>query len=107
MVQRGYSDHAARTNSVLITVTSAHRQSHLCQNAQIGQHQVDAQGNPELSEHSILGGTQEGFHRQVLLDPLEKQLDLSAFFVQLGNDVCLQVKGISHKAVAATTKEAL
>jgi hypothetical protein len=33
-----------------------------------------------------------------LLDPLEKQLDLPAFFVKLGNGFRVQVVGVGDKA---------
>src|SRR6266705_5379874 len=47
--------------------------------------QVDGDGDPDLSLHGILGGTEEGLDAEVLLDPLEKEFDLPATLVERAN----------------------
>jgi hypothetical protein len=37
---------------------------------------IDADGDPDLRPHSVLGSAVEAFDAQVLLDPLEKQFHL-------------------------------
>ena len=51
-----------------------------------GDHQVGADCDPDLSLHRVLAQAEEGLHPQVLLDPLEEQLDLPAGLVDLGHD---------------------
>ena len=46
---------------------------------------VDADGNPDLRPHSVLGIAVEVFDAQVLLDPLEEQLHLPLAPVQGAN----------------------
>ena len=43
---------------------------------------VDADGDPDLRPHSILGSAVEAFDAQVLLDPLEEQFHLPSTSVQ-------------------------
>ncbi len=43
---------------------------------------VDADGNPDLGLHCILGGAEKGFDTQVLLDPFEEDFDSPATFVK-------------------------
>ena len=50
-----------------------------------GDKQVDRHGDPDLSFDGVLGGAIEALDAQVLLDPLEEQLDLPAALVQLGD----------------------
>ncbi len=46
---------------------------------------VHADSNPDLGADGIVGGAVEGLDSQVLLDPLEEQLDLPAQFVEAGD----------------------
>ena len=46
-----------------------------------GHHEVNADCNPDLGAHCVLTGTVKGLDAEVLLDPLEKQLDLPAAFI--------------------------
>src|SRR5579885_39476 len=46
---------------------------------------VDRDGDPDLGFDRVLRGSKEGLDAQVLLDPLEEQLDLPAHSVQLRN----------------------
>lgn len=52
---------------------------------EVSQQQIDAHGHPNLRHHRILAGVQEGLDLEVLLDPLEEQLDLPALLVPKGH----------------------
>ena len=43
---------------------------------------VNRDGHPDLSLHSVLAGTVKDFDAEVLLDPLKKQFDLPAGFIE-------------------------
>ena len=49
----------------------------------IGEQQIDANGNPDLGHDSVFRGAEEGLDLQVLLDPFEEQFDLPAGLVDL------------------------
>ena len=51
----------------------------------ISQQQVITHGDPDLAHHRVFAGSQKRFDLQVLLDPLEKQFDLPAGFINPGN----------------------
>jgi hypothetical protein len=59
--------------------------AHLALELEPDQEQVSAHGGPDLDEHSILGSAVKGLDLQVLLDEAEKDLDLPAFFVDVGD----------------------
>ena len=48
-----------------------------------GDEHVNADGDPDLGLHRVLGGAEERLDPRVLLDPLEEQLHLPAAFVEL------------------------
>jgi len=82
-------------------------QADLARNSQFlsgdGNQQVGANSDPDLRFHGIGRGAIEGLDLQVLFDPLEKQLDLPALPVDLGNGgggQC-QVAGEKSKALVA------
>ncbi len=50
-----------------------------------GNQHIHRDGGPDLGLHRILGGPVEGLDPQVLLDPLEEQLDLPPALVELGD----------------------
>ena len=50
-----------------------------------GEQHVDADGDPDLGLHGILGGAEEAFDTEVLLDPFEEKFDLPAVAIELGN----------------------
>ena len=52
---------------------------------QVGQQQVHTRRHPQLRQNRVLRPADEAFHLQMLLDPLEKQLDLPPRLVQVGN----------------------
>src|SRR5665811_1824436 len=73
---------------------------------------IDANGDPDLRPHSILGSAVETFDAQVLLDPLEEQFHLPSAPVQGANGQRRQRKlvGQEHqvlrKVAAYTLKNA-
>jgi len=46
---------------------------------------INGNCDPYLSLHRIFGGAEKGFDAQVLFDPFEKQFDLPAVTIQVGN----------------------
>lgn len=66
--------------------------------------QVGADGNPDLCLHCIGRVAVEGFDLQMLLHPLEKQFDLPALPIDLGDGGCWQneVVGEEDKTFAST-----
>ena len=67
-----------------------------------GNEHVGRHGAPDLRLHRILAGAQKALDAQVLLDPLEEQLDLPAIFVQGRNAQRWQtgVVGQEHQRLA-------
>src|ERR1019366_10147338 len=63
---------------------------------------IDADGDPDLRPHSVLGSVVEAFDAQVLLDPLEKQFHLPSATVQGANGQRRQRKlvGQEHQVLA-------
>ena len=53
--------------------------------------QIGEQGHPDLSEDSVFAGTDERLNLQVLLYPLEKQLDFPARFINIRNGFGVQI----------------
>ena len=66
---------------------------------QIRQHEIDTEGDPNLGQHRVACSTEEGLDLQVLLDPLEQQLDLPTFFVNLGNLFGLEVVSVGDEPI--------
>lgn len=54
--------------------------------------QVVANGNPYLCKDCILRRSEERLDVQVLLDPLEEQLNLSPVFLEQGDVLCTEVE---------------
>lgn len=50
-----------------------------------GHHEVDANGDPDLGLHRVLGGSVERLDSEVLLDPLEEQLDMPTTLIDMGD----------------------
>jgi len=63
---------------------------------------TQADGDPDLRFHRILGRTVELLDAQMLLDPLEEQFDLPARFVDCAVGGCRQdeVVGQEHQRLA-------
>ena len=66
---------------------------------------VDAQRNPYLSLDRVVGVAQKGFDPQILLDPLEKQLDLPATAIELRDRQRGQLEVVGQKDEALSTLE--
>jgi len=62
-----------------------------------GHHQVNADCNPYLGSHGVLAGAEECFDTQVLFDPLEKQFDLPAAFVNGWDGLCWQIEVVGQE----------
>jgi len=67
-----------------------------------GYQHISGDGAPDLRFHRILAGADETLDAQMLLDPLEEQLDLPTALVQRGNGQCGQggVVGQEHQRLA-------
>ena len=50
-----------------------------------GDQHISGDGTPDLRFDRVLAVTDEAFDTQMLLDPLEEQLDLPAAFVRCGD----------------------
>ena len=61
---------------------------------------MNADGDPDLRFHGALVCTEKRFDAQMLLDPFEKQLDLPATFVELGDDQSGKLKIVGEEAEA-------
>ncbi len=66
---------------------------------QVSQEEIDADGDPDLCHHGIAGGTHEAFDLQILLDPFEKQLDLPAGLVDVGNGRGGEIEVVGQKVI--------
>lgn len=44
----------------------------------VGDDEMDTEGDPELTEDSVTGGTEETFDPEMLLDPFEEKFDFPA-----------------------------
>ena len=64
-----------------------HALADLTNELEVGQQQIDADGDPDLGHDGIAGCTQKTLDLQILLEPLEEQLDLPASFVDLSDGV--------------------
>lgn len=53
-----------------------------------GDQHVDADRDPDLCLHSVLGGAVEALDAQVLVDPFKEQLDLATRFVERADGQC-------------------
>src|SRR5487761_638397 len=62
-----------------------------------GHQDIGRDGDPNLGLHGVLGGTVESFDAQVLLDPLEEQLDPPSRLVEQGDVQCRKGKIVGQK----------
>jgi len=62
-----------------------------------GNHQVDADSDPDLRLHGILAEPEERLHAKVLLDPFEEELDLPARFVDLRDDQRIDFEVVGYE----------
>ena len=68
-----------------------------------GHHQVNADCDPDLSSCGVLGCPEKCFDAQVLFDPLEKQFDLPAAFVNSSDGLCWQIEVICQEDQALSS----
>ena len=54
-----------------------------------------------MAQHGVFGVADEGFDLQVLLDPTEKNLDLPAFLVDIGDRLGRQFEMVGEKDIAS------
>ena len=66
---------------------------------QVSQHEVGTEGDPYLGQYRVACGAEECLDLQVLLDPLEEQLDLPSFLVDFGNLLSLDVVGVGDEPI--------
>ena len=66
----------------------------------ICQEQIDRQGGINLDEHGIFRIADKGFDAQILLDFPKENLDLPAFFVNIGDGFGYQSEVVGQKFVA-------
>lgn len=73
-----------RSNGLQQAQDLLHPEAELAHELEIRDQQVHAHGHPDLRQHGIARGAEEGFDLQVLLDPFEEQFDLPAVLVDRG-----------------------
>jgi len=66
-----------------------------------GDEYVDRHRNPDLRLHRVLRNADKAFDAQVLLDPFEKQLDLPAIAIELGDRGGWEAEVVSQAAAPA------
>ena len=69
--------------------------------AQKGEEQADAERGPDLGEHGVLGDAEKALQLEVLLDPLEEQLDLPTAFVDVGDGLGRQMLDIGEEFIGS------
>ena len=62
-----------------------------------GDEHVDADGDPDLGLHRVVGVAVESFDPQILFDPFEEQFYFPAVLIKLGYGYGLQFKIVSQK----------
>src|SRR5258708_13258571 len=68
---------------------------------QISEEQADAERRPDLGEDGVFRGAEEALELEVLLEPLEEQLDLPARLVEVGDGLCREMLDVGEKDVFA------
>lgn len=62
-----------------------------------GNHEVDADSDPDLGLHGVLGCAIKGLDPEVLLDPFKEQLDMPTTLVDAGNGYCGQPEMVGNE----------
>jgi len=65
----------------------------------VREQQIVAHGHPDLSQHRLGTGSEEGFNLQVLFNPFEEQLALPSGLVDISNGFGRQLQIVGHKRV--------
>lgn len=68
-----------------------------------GDEDVDADGDPDLGLHGVFGVAVERFDVEVLFDPFEKEFDLPAAAIELGDGRCREGEVVRQEGKAAST----
>ena len=61
------------------------------------QQQIGDHRHPDLCQHCVLVGAEEGLDLQMLLDPLEEQLHLPTPFVQIGDSLRREIEAVGEE----------
>lgn len=75
------------------------RRGHFVAELEVRQQQIHAHREPNLCRHGVLAGAQEGLDLEVLLDPLEEQLDLPTLLVNVRDSLCRQFEVVGDEGV--------
>ena len=67
---------------------------------EITKQEIDDEAGVDLGQHGVLVVADEGLDPQVLLDDAEEDLDLPAFFVDIGDGLGRQLEMVGEKDVA-------
>ena len=67
---------------------------------EITQQEIDDERGIDLGQHGVFRVADEGLDLQVLLDEAEEDLDLPAFFVDIGDGLGRQLEMVGEKDIA-------
>ena len=70
------------------------------QELEITKQEINNERDIDLGEHGVFRVADEGFDFQILLDEAEKNLDLPAFFVDVGNGLGRQFEMVGEEDIA-------
>jgi len=73
---------------------------HVAQELEITKQEINDESSVDLGQHGVFRVADEGLDLQVLLDEAEEDLDLPAFFVDVGDSLGRQLKMVGEKDVA-------
>jgi hypothetical protein len=66
--------------------------AHVANELEITKQEIDDKGGVDLGQHGVFRIANEGLDLQVLLDEAEEDLDLPAFFVDIGDGLGRQLE---------------
>ena len=72
----------------------------VAQELEITKQEIDDERGIDLGQHGVFRVADEGLDLQVLLDEAEEDLDLPAFFVDVGDGLGRQLEMVGEKNVA-------
>ncbi len=74
-----------------------HSNAQVTQELEIAKQEIDDERGIDLSQHSVFRVADEGLDLQVLLDEAEEDLDLPAFFVDVGDGFGRQLEMVGEE----------
>jgi hypothetical protein len=74
--------------------------AHVAHELEITKQEIDDERDIDLGQHGVFRVADEGLDLQVLLDETEEDLDLPAFFVDVGDDLGRQLEMVGEKDLA-------